>query len=69
MNDMSDELDAIVSFLTSEVDLPMAAQEAQPKEIWWEQRDGWVYPWRIVRHTDTGATGYPCGEPFRDPYA
>ena len=64
--------ETVIGFFTAEVDLPSHhsqgkgnPQEAKPGEIWWEEGEGWLYPWRIVRHTDAGATGYPCGEPKR----
>jgi hypothetical protein len=57
--------EAIYNFLTAEVDLPAEARSTAPRGIWWEERDGWLCPWRITRHTETGALGYPCGEPVR----
>lgn len=56
---------ALEAFFTSEVDLPPEARSVQPGDIWWEPSDGWLCPWRIVRHTTSGATGYPCGQPKR----
>lgn len=58
--------EAVIGFFTSEVDLPAAARSVEPGGLWLELRRGYRYPWRIVRHTDEGATGYPCGEPFPD---
>ena len=62
-----DIYDALKDFFTSEVELPCrssgkkAVQEVQSDpvgEIWLEESNGWLFPWRIVRRTQTGATGY-----------
>lgn len=55
--------EAVVAFFTSEVALPTAPQGLEARQVWWEVRDGWRYPWRIVRYLDGVAQGYPCGEP------
>ncbi len=56
---INDVLDAVVGFLTSPVDLPKAPEDIVIGQIWWEERNGWKYPWRMTGPKE----GYPCGEP------
>lgn len=50
--------EALMGFFTNSVDLP-TAPDLPAGSIWWQERDGWLYPWRM-----TGLKqGYPCGEP------
>jgi len=51
-------LDCVTDFLTAPVDLAHAP-DVPKGEIWWEERGGWLYPWRMVGPH----SGYPCGEP------
>lgn len=63
---MSRELaDALEGFFTSTVDLPTCPPGTLPGALWWQQRGGWRYPWRIVSYANGVAQGYPCGEPER----
>lgn len=48
----------VVDFLTTEVDLP-DMPDVEVGKIWWEERNGWRYPWRVTGDKK----GYPCGEP------
>ena len=55
--------EALQSFFTNTVPLPTCPRGTATGSIWWELRDGWKYPWRIVKFTRGVAQGYPCGEP------
>jgi hypothetical protein len=50
---------AIISFFTSPVDLPKESEGQEVSSLWWEPRNGYLYPWRITGNRQ----GYPCGEP------
>jgi hypothetical protein len=60
-----DLMQALTGFFTSTVELPDCPQGLVPRALWWEHRDGWRYPWRIVEYRDGVAMGYPCGEPVQ----
>ncbi len=55
--------EALQSFFTNTVPLPTCPRGTATGSIWWELRDGWKYPWRIVKFTRGVAQGYPCSEP------
>ncbi len=59
----SDDLgEAVLTFFTNTDPLPKCPPGDAPR-LWWEERDGWLLPWRIVGYEDGVAQGYPCGEP------
>ncbi len=52
--------EALLGFFTSDVDIDPPAG-FPVGEVWWEERDGWLLPWRVT----SLSTGYPCGEPVK----
>lgn len=62
-----DLTDALVGFFTTTVELPTCPAGLPAGARWWEERDGWRYPWRVVSYVEGVAQGYPCGEPERLP--
>jgi hypothetical protein len=55
----------LTAFFTAGVSLPTCPADLAPRTLWWEERDGWLYPWRILGYEAGVAQGYPCGEPKR----
>jgi len=63
---MADLASALVGFFTSTVPLPSCPPGLPSGALWWQERGGWRYPWRVVSYDAMGvAQGYPCGEPER----
>jgi hypothetical protein len=58
--------EAVVTFFTNTVALPSCPRGLPSRSLWWEVRDGWRYPWRVVSYVGDVAQGYPCGEPERE---
>lgn len=59
MSEDEDLATAIIGFFTNPDALPKAPTNLKIGSIWWEERDGWLLPWRITGQQQ----GYPCGEP------
>lgn len=54
--------EVLIGFFTSAVDLPKESEGQEIGSLWWESRDGYLYPWRITGNMQ----GYPCGEPKKE---
>jgi hypothetical protein len=62
------DIAALTEFFTNTVELPSCPPGLPARALWWEEREGWRYPWRVVSYDAKGvAQGYPCGEPERMP--
>ena len=63
---MSDPLvKAVTNFFTNTDPLPKCPPGLEG-QVWWDRRERWSFPWRIVRYENGIAQGYPCGEPALD---
>ncbi len=63
---MTHELhEALHTFFTNTVPVPSAPQGLARRTLFWEVRDGWRYPWRVMGYQTGVAQAYPCGEPLK----